>query len=161
LKEIEEMSRLRLVADNLAGPDAMGILVPPGARTVLIVRPRALEWDLLLVNGLAGTSFRELSRAEAPAVARSLFSALEHWSDGGPGHVGAVPASDGSGQIVWVDVDDFSLVLCGRLPGKPYQPLVFPHPEAARHAVDRVADTLRPPAGAEQEVYFNTRHFVR
>src|SRR5437899_1184453 len=107
LRENDAMSALRVVSAEHAGPEAIGILVPPGARTVLIVRPRALAWDLLLVRGVAGTTFRELSRDEAPAVAREFLAALERWSRGGIGHVEAVAASGGEGHLVWVDVEEF------------------------------------------------------
>jgi hypothetical protein len=30
-----------------AGPAALGILVPPGDKTLVVLRPRGLEWDLL------------------------------------------------------------------------------------------------------------------
>ena len=150
---------LRRVTDDCAGPEALGILLPPGGRTVLIVRPRALPWDLLLVQGVAGTSFRSLSRAEAPLVAQAFYRALEEWNRGGPGHVGA--AADTTGYLVWVDVGDFALVACERIPGQPYRPMQFPAEDEAHAAVGRITAALCPPAPAEQEVYFNTRNFVR
>jgi hypothetical protein len=161
LTEIDAMSSLRLVPGQQAGPDALGILVPPGARTVLIVRPRALAWDLLLVRGPADTAFRDLGRDEAPAVAREFLAALERWCCGSAGHVEAVTASQGEGSLVWVDVGDFCLVVCARVPGKPYQPLLFTQTDEARRAARCIASILHPPAGAEQEVYFNTHHFAR
>jgi hypothetical protein len=155
------MCALRRVADDRAGPDALGILLPPGARTVLIVRPRALAWDLLLIDGVAGTRFRELAKDEAPAVAAALFRALEAWGRGGHGLIDAVAAGDGRGYLVWADVGDFALVACARRPGQAYQPLVFTGRDEARAAAARLAEVLHPPAGREQEVYFNTRNFVR
>ncbi len=155
------MSSLRLVPDDQAGPAALGILVPPGTRTLLIVRPRNLSWDLLLVQGIAGNSFRELDSAEAPGVAREFFLALENWSCGGIGLVEAVAASEGQGHFVWIDVGDFCLVVCARLPGQPYRPLVFGQLDEARQAVARITSILHPPEGMVQEVYFNTRHFTR
>ncbi len=154
------MSSLRLVPADRAGPAALGILVPPGARTVLVVRPRTLSWDLLLVQGIAGDSFRELSREEAPGVARELFQALEGWNRGRTGLVEAVAASEGQGHLVWVDVGEFCLVVCARVPGQPYQPLLFAQADEARQAVKRIASILHPPEEAEQEVYFNTRYFA-
>jgi hypothetical protein len=159
---------LRRVSDERAGPDALGILLPPGlrpgpgARTVLIVRPRALRWDLLLVQGVASTAFRELARHEAAATAQAFYAALEDWNRGkGPGHIGAVATSDGGGGfLVWVDVGDFVLVACERVPGQPYRPALFAAEEAHRVAA-LLGAVLRPTAPAQQEVYFNTRHFVR
>lgn len=150
---------LRHVSGEQAGPAAVGILLPPGARTVLIVRPRALSWDLLLVQGLAGTTFRELAAEEAAAVAHEFYRALEAWNCDGPGQVAAV-AADGGGYLVWADVGDFALVVCERLPGQPYRPAVFTA-EEARQAAALVGAVLRPTPPAQQEVYFNTRYFAR
>jgi hypothetical protein len=154
------MTALRRIEGDRAGPGALGILVPPGPRTVLIVRPRPLDLDLLLVQGVAGTAFRELSREEAPAVAAAFYRALEAWSLGGPGHVGAAAGSEG-GYFVWLDVGDFALVVCARVPGQPYQPLVYDAEDEARAAADRLRTILHPAPGTTQEVYFNTRHFER
>ena len=151
---------LRRVSDERAGPNALGILVPPGARTVLIVRPRALGWDLLLVRGVAGTAFRELGGQEAAVVAHDFYRALEEWNAGGPGHVGAVACSEAGSYLVWVDVGDFALVACERVAGQPYRPAVFAA-EEARRAAAVLATALCPPPPAQQEVYFNTRHFSR
>jgi hypothetical protein len=167
-----EHSPLRRVSDEQAGPDALGILLPPGTRTVLIVRPRALRWDLLLVQGVASTTFRELTRHEAAATAQAFYAALEEWNRGkGPGHIGAVASSCAGGGagagagaaggfLVWADIGDFALVACERVPGQPYRPAVFAAEEAQR-AVALLGVVLRPTAPAQQEVYFNTRHFVR
>jgi hypothetical protein len=160
MSEAIPMSALRLVPPDQAGPAALGILVPPGARTVLIVRPRTLSIDLLLVQGIAGSSFRELERGEAQAVARELFQALEVWSRGGTGLVEAVAASDGKGYLIWVDIGEFCLVACARLPGQPYQPYHFSRLDEARQAVASITISLHPPEGSIQEVYFNARHFA-
>ena len=154
------MPPFRRVEDRKAGPTALGILVPPGPRTVLIVRPRPLDLDLLLVQGVAGTAFRELSREEAPAVAVAFYRALEAWSMGGPGHVGAAPGSEG-GYLIWLDVGDFALLVCARVPGQPYRPRVYAAEDEARAAADRLRTILHPAPGTTQEVYFNTRHFER
>ncbi len=151
---------LRRVTDDRAGPNALGILLPPGLQTVLIVRPRALRWDLLLVQGVAGTTFRSLSRTEAPLVAQAFYRALEEWNRGGAGHVGVV-ASSAEGFLVWADIGDFALVACERVPGQPYRPMLFAAEEEARAAVGLITAALCPPAHAEQEVYLNTRNFVR
>ena len=41
------MPAFRRVDARQAGADALGILVPQGTRTVVILRPRSLAWDLL------------------------------------------------------------------------------------------------------------------
>src|ERR1700730_5167165 len=71
------MSPLRRVLGDRAGPTAVGILVPPGPRTVVILRPRALAWDLLLVRGDA--TFQEIESHEAEAIVQGLARALEDW----------------------------------------------------------------------------------
>ena len=157
------MSPLRRVDARGAGPSALGILVPPGRKTVLIVRPRPLPWDLLLVRrgeGESGTPFLHLERDEAEAVAEGLFRALERWASGGPGRVEGAFAPDGDGYWVQAEVGAFPLVACERRPGQPYRPAAFPTPEGASAAAALVADALRP-ADGEQEVYLNTRNFGR
>ena len=153
------MPGLRLVSDETAGHAAVGILVPPGTRTILIVRPRSLAWDLVLVQSAANPAFREMNQAEGRETARALFEALLQWTAGGPGH--AAPAVAEAGSLVWIDVGDFSLVACERRPNQPYRPMVFVREEDARQAAGSLAGILNPPPGADQEVYFNIRHFVR
>ena len=41
------MPAFRRVEPHQAGARALGILVPPGPKTVVILRPRGLDWDLL------------------------------------------------------------------------------------------------------------------
>ena len=55
---------------------------------------------------------------------------------------------------------DFALVACERAPGQPYRPMLFAAEDEARAAVALIAPVLCPPGHAEQEVYFNTRHFA-
>jgi hypothetical protein len=148
---------LHLVPDDRAGPAALGILVPPGVQTILVVRPRSLPWDLLLVQGLAGTSFRAMNRAEATATAREFYDALHQWGNGGPGHVQAVGAN--GGFLVWVDVGDFCLVACERRPGEPYRPGLLIEEADARQLATTIAAILHPRQHEKQEVYFNIRHF--
>jgi hypothetical protein len=154
------MAALRRVSDELAGPGAVGLLLPPGARTVLIVRPRALAWDLLLMQNAAGSAFRELTREEAPAVVQAFLADWDAWTCGGPGCVQAVACSSEDGAMVWIDVGDFTLVACARVPGKPYEPARFASAAEASEAARQLAAVLLPPDGAP-EVYINTRHFAR
>jgi hypothetical protein len=64
---------------------------------------------------------------------------------------------------VWLRVHagPFSLLLCPRTPGRPYQAERFANGETARAAAADLAPFLHPPPGAQQELYFNTRHFSR
>jgi hypothetical protein len=152
------MGVLRRVTDRRAGPAALGILVPPAPRTFLILRPRSLAWDLVLVR--ADGAFREMGRDEADAAATQLGRALDEWCAGGPG---AVEVADAPGAGCWlrVGVGPLTLVACPRDPGRPYRPAVFADAEAARAAAGQLAAVLCPPAGAAGELYFNTRHFGR
>ena len=73
------MCPLRRVEDHHAGPSALGILVPPGRRTFLIVRPRSLPWDLLLLRPDSATAFHELYREQAGRIAEALYEELGNW----------------------------------------------------------------------------------
>src|SRR5579884_2288295 len=153
------MCPLRRVEGSLAGPSALGILVPPGRRTFLILRPRSLPWDLLLLRPGATNTFRELHRDEASTLAQEVYQALGKWS-AGAGRVEDIACPDG-GFWVRVSVGPFALLVCGRRPGQPYQPLVFPDVEAAWTAAGQLRGILCPRVGVEQEVYLNTHHFAR
>jgi hypothetical protein len=158
------MPLFRVVAGDQAGPAALGILAPPGRRTVLILRPRSLAWDLVMVQGSRHgptTTFREFGREEAEAAAVVLHEALEQWHDGGPGHVQPVPAAGGAGYLVRATVGVIPLLACVRLPGQPYRPEVFATLDEARQAADALRTVLCPDGDAEQELYFNHRHFAR
>jgi hypothetical protein len=149
------MCPLRRVADDRAGPTALGILVPPGPRTFLILRPRALPWDLVLLRD-DGVTFHEMSRPEAQAAAHCLFAALEDEPPAGvdPFEAAHVPG----GCWLRVAVRGYRLVVCRRAPGQPYRPAVLADAEAEVVAASLQA-VLFPAAGAVQEVYFNQHHF--
>lgn len=155
----------RRVEASRAGPAALGILLPPGPRTVLILRPRLVPWDLLLVRGGAGgevgTPFLHLEPEEGQAMAEGLLRALERWAAGGPGKVDAAYAPDGAGYWVQAEVGAFPLIACERRPGQPYRPAAFAAVEEAEAAAAAIAAALCPPPGTGLEVYLNTRHFGR
>ena len=155
------MTAFRRVEGRDAGPDALGVLAPPGRRTFLILRPRALPWDLVLLRPGDAAVFHEMERDEAAAKAESLARALEAWSDGALGCVEAAAAPQGDGAWLYAHVGRFSLLLCPRVPGRPYEAERFADAGAARVAVADLTAVLRPPAGARQELYFNTRYFGR
>ena len=156
---------LRRVDARQAGPAALGILLPPGPRTVLILRPRALPWDLLLVRCGAGsetgTPFLHLEPEEGRAMAEGLLRALERWAAGGTGSVEAAFAADGAGYWVQAEVGSFPLVACERRPGQPYRPAAFATPEEAEGAAAALAAALCPGGDMGLEVYLNARHFSR
>ena len=155
------MSSLRRVEGEAAGPSALGVLLPPGRQTYLILRPRGLTWDMLLLRSGDSTTFRDLTRAEGERAARTVYAALEAWQGGGPGGVEAVRCGGLDGFVVRALVGSLPFLVCPREPGKPYRPEVFADSAAADVAALRLADALRPPAGGELEVYFNVRPFER
>jgi hypothetical protein len=157
------MSPLRRVFGERAGPAALGILVPPGPRAVLILRPRALPWDLVLTHPPAERqplpAFWEMPRAEAEAVAEQLGRALEE--GGGAGEVFSLLLPEGAGHCLCAAVGRFRFLVCPRRPREPYRPARFTDPEESRAVRAALAAVLCPPAGCVQEVYFNTRFFGR
>ena len=153
------MCPLRRVEGHRAGPSALGILTPPGRRTFLILRPRGLSWDLLLLRPDALTTFREVPHSEADHLSHEMLQALRDWSEGASGHVEEIACPDGRGFGVRIRVGPFALLACARQPGRPYQPLIFPDVDAALSAAAQMRDILRPPGQVDQEVYLNTHHF--
>jgi hypothetical protein len=140
------MGTFRRVEAEHAGPEALGILVPPGKRTFVILRPRALPWDAVLCRSADELTFAQLAHDEASAAAQGLYRALR---DGEEVKVGI-------GACVYVVVGSFVLVACPRVPGQPYTPL---SPFTAPDAASRLAAVLDPEG--ERELYFNVRHFER
>jgi hypothetical protein len=149
------MCPLRRVTDDQAGPNALGILVPPGRRTFLTLRPRSLSCDLVLLRAPEHKAFRDMNRDEAQVVATALLRALENAG----GRVEEAPAPEGGGFWLRALVGPYALLVCPRLPGKPYQPLVFPDSVAAGAAAAELAPVLCPPTDVQQECYCNSRHF--
>jgi hypothetical protein len=155
------MCPLRRVEDVQAGPAAVGILVPPARRTFVILRPRTLAWDLVLLGTPDGSTFRDMSPLEAEMAAYRLYRALDAWSGGGDGRLEEVASPQGRGFWLRAVVGPFALLACPRLPGQPYRPQDFGDARAARAAAAELLAVLRPPPGVEQECYLNTRHFGR
>jgi hypothetical protein len=150
------MCPFRRVGGEQAGPAALGILVPPSRRTVLIVRPRTLAWDLVLSQ--PGGGFREMNREEGEHVAHQLAAALEAAAGAA---VEPVYSLDAGGSWLRVRIGHYALTVCARVPGQPYKPHLFADPQAVRLAVEALSALLRPPPGVEQELYLNTHHFTR
>jgi hypothetical protein len=158
------MAMFRRVDGAEAGPDALGILVPPGRRTLVILRPRALDYDLLPLaaggeNGAPG--FAEIDHKEAPGMSQRLYRALEAVAAAGTGRVEAVPATGAAGWWVRVQAGPFTLLACRRVPGEAYQPAVLRTGTEAGSLAARLAAILFPAADGNQELYFNTRQFSR
>jgi hypothetical protein len=156
------MPLFRTVSAEQAGPGAVGILVPPGRRTVVVLRPRALDLDLLLLrrgdDGRALTAFHEAARTEAALLAENLGKALVRSPEAGS--IEVIPA-EGAGWLVQANFGAFALVACARLAGQAYRPLAFATEEEAGRAAAALRSALCPAADADQELYVNTQHFSR
>lgn len=159
------MPAFRRVLGERAGPTAVGVLVPPGKRTLVVVRPRALHWDLVLAqpgaDGKPGVGFQEMGRNFAGNAAQKLSQALIHWAEEGLGGAQTLPAPAGEGFWVWADIEGMLLVACPRQPGEAYRPATFASEEETRDAVAQITAALRPAPDANRELYTNTQHFNR
>lgn len=157
------MPRFRRVDGKSAGPAALGVLVPPGRRSLVVVRPRALDWDLLLALP-AGCEipslFWEAPREHATTLAERVHQALED-EHGSVRSVLAVPLPGGDGFRLIAAVDDFKLITCGRNPGKPYRPMMFSCASEAQDAAASLTAVLSPPPEGNQELYLNVDAFAR
>ena len=108
---MSRVAGMRRVFGNRAGPTAIGILVPPGARTAVVVRPRSLPWDLLVVElEDAVVRFCEFGRGEAEAIAEELGRALDAGDASASDVAGIAPAPGAPGHCVRVEVGRFRLV---------------------------------------------------
>lgn len=139
------MGGFRRVEADQAGPAALGILIPPGARTLVVLRPRGLAIDAVLCRR-DDLQFVHLSHDEASAAAQALYRGLQ---------AGHVTVHNTAGRLL-VALPNLALVVCPRQPGQPYQPLEGT--EAERWSVP-LTELLHPTG--DQEVYFNTRFFER
>jgi hypothetical protein len=158
------MAIFRRVDGAEAGPDALGILVPPGRRTLVILRPRALDHDLVPLQESAEDGppgFAEIDHKEAPGLSQRLYRALEAAAERGTGRVEAVAAVAAGGWWVRALAGPFTLLACRRLPGEAYQPAALPTGVEAAALAAKLAAILFPTADRNQELYFNTRHFSR
>jgi len=145
-----------------AGPTALGILIPPGASTFVILRPRGLEWDLLPARwtGEVGCApaFCQFTREEAARVAQRIPRALEEAALAGESPVQTF--GNGAPFQVWVRNRDLVWVLCKRQSGRPYEPAFFTTLEEANRIGQRLEPYLHPVADASQQYYFNTQSFT-
>lgn len=157
------MSPFHQIEASQASRSALGILMPRGPRTLVILRPRSLDWDLVPVrpDGESDqrTLFWEVNRDEGEELISELHRSLEEWANGGLGRVEPAPAPGGAGYLVRVGVGRFVLLTCGRVPGVPYKPAVFENVSQALAAAERIAAVLCPAADTPQEIYFNVDNF--
>jgi len=149
------MCPLRRVEDRVAGPSALGLLLPPGRQTFLILRPRSLSCDLLLLQTPGSSAILRLDALAAPGIAQKVYRVLEQGR-----FLGAIVHPEGQGFRLQVQIGPFALVACSRRPGQPYQPWIFPDSESAQAIGQGLSVILCPPPDVEQEIYFNVRHFT-
>jgi hypothetical protein len=158
------MPPFRHVEGDRAGPRALGILIPPGHRTLVILRPRALAWDLLLLSPfgdqLSAAGFWEIVRANAGLMSEKVRRELETWAAGGKGSTEIVALVEQHGYRLRVCTGMYRWMVCRRVPGKPYQPWTFSNEAEATNAGAELAQVLCPGADENQEVYCNTHHFA-
>jgi hypothetical protein len=159
------MAAFRRVEAHRASPSALGILVPPGRRTVVILRPRAVVWDLLALRSGTGTdpqaTFSDFDRDEAARIARQVQEALVRGACEGVNPVETMAGPARQGYRLCVRAGGLTWVACPRLPGEPYRPVDFATLEEAREAATRLGRFVYPAADADQEFYFNTQNFSR
>ena len=159
------MSSFRRVEGPEAGPNALGILIPPGHRTLVILRPRALDVDLVLTRSRADSPgvfrFWEIASIEGNLMARQVHRALEEWAQGGPGIIEVVPLTERHGWRVRIEIGSFNWAVCPRVPGQPYRAMTFTAEGEARTLASRLAEVLCPSLEGDRELYLNTHEFFR
>jgi hypothetical protein len=146
-----------------AGPNALGILVPPGTKTLVIVRPRALERDLLPARWDGDAAhpplFCRFTRDEAASVARRFVKAIEAAVTGGINPLESFGDAQRQCLQIWLRTDEFVWIVCKRTQGQVVQPIVLATPEEAAEEAVRLAVILWPASDVNQEYYFNTQNF--
>ena len=140
-----------------AGPNALGILIPPLDPTILVLRPRALSWDCVLLEGVSGMTFRHFSMKNAQEMASHFLESFMTK----PCHVEVLGGPQGEGFFIWIDVEDWSLMACARRPGQPYQPQSFEDRAEANVVRDQLHQLLCSCESTPQEIYLNLQHFSR
>lgn len=140
-----------------AGPEALGILIPPGKRTLIIVRPKALPWDLLPArwdgDPRHAPAFCDFTRDEAPAIARRLVETLEQAVAKQTNLLESF--GDGRCYQIWLRAADLFWIVCTRSVGDVYRPAVLTTQEEAAAAGAELTRYLFP--SEPQEIYFNTQ----
>lgn len=157
------MAAFRRVEPQHAGPRALGILVPPGERTLVILRPRSLDWDLLPArwdgDPQAAPVMCSFGREEAAHLARQVHQALEDAVAAGSNPVETLgDRAERSFQLL-VRAAGWFWIACRRASGSAYQPMTFASRAEARRAGELLAQIVWPGPDETQEYYFNTQRF--
>lgn len=146
-----------------AGPGALGILVPHGVKTLVIVRPRTLPWDLLPArwdgDSAKSPEFCLFTRDEAAGAARRLVQALEAAVASGVNPVQTFGNAPAERLQIWLRTDEFVWIVCRRALGEPYRPMIFATAEEATREAEKIVAIVWPSAETRQEYYFNTQNF--
>jgi hypothetical protein len=155
------VSPFRRVEARSAGAQALGILVPPGRQTLVVLRPRALPWDLLPArwdgDSVRPPIFCLFDRDDAAGVARRLPPALERGVATGVNPVQTIGDAQGERFQIWLHTEEYVWLVCRRAPGQAYQPVLFASQAEAAREAERLTPIFWP--AAEQEYYFNTQQF--
>jgi len=152
------MPPFHTVAGGRAGPHALGILVPPGPRTLIVIRPRALPFDLVVLQREATSEgFFEMDRLQAGLAAQQLGRALLEGT--ASADLAAIESADG----FWLRIQfgPWALLACPREPGQTYRPQVFATLDDTQRVADQLRAVLCPPADANRELYTNLSQFGR
>lgn len=152
------------VEPQRAGPRALGILVPPGTRTLVILRPRSLFWDLLPAawdgDPARPPRFCTFGRDDAAHMARQVLQGLADAAARGVNPVETVGDAQGREYQVWVRAAALCWIVCKRAAGQGYEPLLLTNQEEARRVGEALMPIFWPAADAQQEYYFNTQKFL-
>lgn len=154
----------RRVDAKVAGPTAIGVLVPHGKKTLVVIRMRAMPWDLLPAqwdgDAAVAPRFCSFSRDDAAATARRFITDLQAAAASGDNPVQTFGnAAIGKLQI-WVRTANLVWIACERTVGKAYEPATFASHEDAVKAATKIGRCVFPPDGEVQEYYFNTQSFA-
>ncbi len=155
---------LRRVEPKFAGPSAMGVLVPMGANTIVVVRPRALAWDLLPARWDGDASvpprFCSFSRDQAAKMARRFIADLEAARKSNRDPVETFGNVESGELQIWVRLEEVVWIACNRQAGQAYKPATFATSADAIQAAMQIRQIVHPALDEEQEYYFNTQSFA-
>ena len=158
------MAAFRRVEPQQAGPKALGILVPPGLRTLVILRPRSLDCDLLPArwdgDAARPPRFCTFERDQAAQVARQLQQSLAEAAARRVNPVETLGDARAREFQIWVRAAALFWIVCRRAIGRTYEPQLFTSREQALRVAETLATVVWPDDDAEQEYYFNTQKFV-
>jgi hypothetical protein len=93
-------------------------------------------------------------------VAKRLHAILEECVGEGRNPIETFGDAQGRRFQVWLRTPEFFWILCGRVPGQTYKPMVFSTHADAVQVAQQLSPVLWPAANASQEIYFNTQLFA-